>query len=85
MTEGYNSEYELFLIFLSFKNAGRPERMGHNTCKSMGGGKARNWPRPIVRDDQQFWKDEFILTELVLQATCPTGRVPLSLALLDDY
>ena len=25
-----------FFTFLHSKSAGRPERMGHNTCKSMG-------------------------------------------------
>ena len=33
-------------------------------------GRARNWPRPIVRDDQQSGKDEFSFTELVLPDEC---------------
>ena len=28
--------------------------------------RARNWPCPMVRDDQQSGKDEFRFTELVL-------------------
>ena len=33
--------------------------------------RARNWPRPIVRDDQQSEKDEFSSNELVLLDECP--------------
>ena len=33
--------------------------------------RARNWPRPIVRDDQQSGKDKFSFNELVLLDECP--------------
>ena len=33
--------------------------------------RARNWPHPIVRDDQQSGKDEFSFNELVLLDECP--------------
>ena len=32
---------------------------------------ARNWPRPIVWDNQQSGKDEFSFNELVLLDECP--------------
>ena len=34
-------------------------------------GRARNSPRPIVRDDQQSGNDEFSFNELVLLDECP--------------
>ena len=37
------------------------------TSLSNSGGRARNWPRPIVRDDQESRKDEL----LVLPDKCP--------------
>ena len=33
--------------------------------------RARNWPRLIVRDDQQSGKDKFSFNELVLLDECP--------------
>ena len=33
--------------------------------------RALNWPRPIVRHDQQSAKDEFSFNELVLMDKCP--------------
>ena len=36
--------------------------------------RVRNWPRLIVRDDQQSGKDEFSFIELVLPESAPAAQ-----------
>ena len=69
----YINKYD-FSLCLCMKWSNIDSRMGQCLEYCLSGlkiGPAPNWPRPIVRDEQQSGKDEFSFTELVLPDECP--------------